>query len=120
MKISCIIILVSFAGCTVLSNKQLYYSVYGKRLVLNRDSSFTFEDVIPNGHSDLYFRGQGTYSIIKDTFKLNYLVSNADSLYSNGRKFSYTLPKYVLKKEKGFLLVSRNADIRFLERNPKF
>jgi len=121
MKIRYILLLVLLARCAVFSKKQLYYSGYGESLTLmRRDSTFAYEDVIPNGHWDLYVHSQGIYSIKKDTLYLNHRITNADSLYHSGRKFTYELPKYVLKKEKGLLLEHNKGDTMILKRNPKF
>ena len=121
MKTRYLLLSFIFSSCAVVSKKQLYYSRYGESLTLiRRDSTFAYEDVIPNGHWDLYVHSQGNYSIKNDTFYFNHLISNADSLYHNGRKFTYIFPKYVLRKGKGFLLEHNTEDTVILKRNSKF
>lgn len=101
-------------GCASY-NQGLYRSIYGNWLTLKSASSFHYEDVIPLGDWDKYVYADGTYSERNDTLFLTYTSSNSDSIYHNGKKISYTLPGYVVRQGKGFLIRSGNGEERFLQ-----
>lgn len=114
MKIICLVILVLLTGCSVISDKRRYSSGHGENLTLRNNNAFEFNDIIYNGHWDIYVHSKGTYRIKNDTLFFNHITTNADSLYYEGRKFMYILPMYVLKKEMRQLILSKNGDKKIL------